>query len=167
MTDVARVAGVSAQTVSRALSGHPNVQEKTRARVLAAVEQLGYCKNKAAGILSSGHSRTIGIVLLQTNSYARIAVTAGLEQAARDAGYAVSAATSPSLEPVAIEDAMSRLAEQNVEGIILALPLIQVTRGIEELTKAIPTTASPGSRTTAAWPSGTRCSPSGTSPTVR
>lgn len=147
MTDVARVAGVSAQTVSRALSGHPNVQEKTRARVLAAVEQLGYRKNKAAGILSSGHSRTIGIVLLQTTSYSRIAVTSGLEQAARDAGYAVSAATSPSLEAVAIEDAMSRLAEQNVEGIILALPLIQVTRGIEELTKAIPTITIDGSRT--------------------
>ncbi|MFE3283414.1 LacI family DNA-binding transcriptional regulator, partial [Streptomyces sp. NPDC059233] len=45
MVDVARVAGVSAQTVSRALAGHPNVQEKTRAKVLAAVDQLGYRRN--------------------------------------------------------------------------------------------------------------------------
>ena len=54
MTDVARVAGVSAQTVSRALAGHPNVQDETRAKVLAAVEQLGYRKNNAARMLSSG-----------------------------------------------------------------------------------------------------------------
>ncbi|WP_223359041.1 MULTISPECIES: LacI family DNA-binding transcriptional regulator [unclassified Leifsonia] len=147
MTDVARVAGVSAQTVSRALSGHPNVQEKTRAKVLAAVEQLGYRMNNAARMLSSGHSRTIGIVLLQTSFFSRTAVTVGVEEAARDAGYSVSSATSPSLEPTAIEEAMSRLADQGVEGIILALPLIHVTRGIEELTRAIPTITIDGSRT--------------------
>ena len=147
MTDVARVAGVSAQTVSRALGGHPNVQEKTRAKVLAAVDHLGYRKNTAAGILSSGHSKTLGIVLLQTSFYSRTAVTVGVEQAARDAGYSVSAATTPSLEPAAIEEAMSRLAGQSVEGIILALPLIHVTRGIEELTNAIPTITIDGSRT--------------------
>lgn len=147
MADVARVAGVSAQTVSRALSGHPNVQEKTRAKVLAAVEQLGYRMNNAARMLSSGHSRTIGIVLLQTGFYSRTAVTLGVEEAARDAGYAVSSATSPSLEPAAVEEAMSRLADQGVDGIVLALPLIQVTRRIEELTTAIPTITIDGSRT--------------------
>lgn len=42
MADVARVAGVSAQTVSRVLSGHPNVNAVTRARVRAAIEETGY-----------------------------------------------------------------------------------------------------------------------------
>ncbi|MEO7014961.1 MAG: LacI family DNA-binding transcriptional regulator [Leifsonia sp.] len=147
MTDVARAAGVSAQTVSRTLSGHPNVKEKTRAKVLAAVDQLGYRKNNAARVLSSGHSRTLGIVLLQTAFYSRTALTVGVEEAARKAGYAVSAASSPTLDPSAIEEAMSRLAEQDVEGIILALPLIHVTPRIEELTRAIPTLAIDGSRT--------------------
>ena len=149
MTDVARVAGVSAQTVSRVLSGHPNVQQKTRAKVLAAVEQLGYRKNNAARVLSSGRSRTIGVVQLQTSFYSRTAIAVGIEQAARAAGYSVSAATSPSLDASSIEEAMSRLADQGVEGIILALPLVHSTKAIEEITKATPTITIDGSRTSA------------------
>lgn len=149
MTDVARVAGVSAQTVSRALAGHPNVQEKTRAKVLAAVEQLGYRKNNAAQVLSSGRSRTIGVVTLQTNFYSRTNVTFGIEQAAREAGYSVSTATTASLDTSAIETAMSRLADQRVEGLVLAVPLIHVSRRIEQLTGEVPTVTIDGSRTAA------------------
>ncbi|WP_329181192.1 LacI family DNA-binding transcriptional regulator [Streptomyces sp. NBC_01477] len=149
MADVARVAGVSAQTVSRALAGHPNVQDATRAKVLAAVEQLGYRKNTAAGTLSSGRSRTIGVVTLQTGFFARTALTVGVERAARDAGYAVSTATTASLDPASVEDALLRLADQQVEGVVLAVPLIRVSRRIEQLTAAVPTVAVDGSRTPA------------------
>ena len=69
MTHVAELAGVSAQTVSRVLSGHPNVKAKTKTAVLAAVEQLGYRLNSAARTLSSGRSRTIGVVSLATINY--------------------------------------------------------------------------------------------------
>lgn len=149
MTDVARVAGVSAQTVSRALAGHPNVQEKTRAKVLAAVEQLGYRRNNAARMLSSGRSRTIGVVTLQTSFYSRTALTSGIEHAAHSAGYAVSTATTASLDTSAIEGALQRLADQHVEGVILAVPLIHVSRQIEQLTGAVPTITIDGSRTSA------------------
>jgi len=149
MTDVARLAGVSAQTVSRTLSGHPNVQESTRAKVLAAVEQLGYRRNNAARALSSGRSRTIGVVTLQTAFYSRSAITVGIETAAASAGYAVSTATTPSLDASAIEGAMSRLADQDVEGIVLAVPLIDSTKAIDELTRAVPTLTIDGSRTDA------------------
>lgn len=149
MADVARVAGVSAQTVSRALAGHPNVQEKTRAKVLAAVEQLGYRRNNAARVLSSGRSRTIGVVTLQTNFYSRAAVTTGIENAAHEAGFAVSTATTTSLDTSAIENALSRLAEQGVEGIILSVPLIRTSPRIEQLTRETPTITTDGSRTDA------------------
>lgn len=149
MADVARVAGVSAQTVSRVLSGHPNVQEKTRARVLTAVEQLGYRRNNAARMLSSGRSRTIGVVTLQTNFYSRAAVTSGIEHAAEAAGYAVSTATTTSLDTSAIEAALSRLADQDVEGVILSVPLIHGSPRIEQLTRATPTITIDGSRTDA------------------
>ena len=66
MGDVAALAGVSKQTVSRALSNHPNVTPRTRAKVEAAVAQLGYRRNAAASTLSSGRSRTIGIVSMPT-----------------------------------------------------------------------------------------------------
>ncbi|MEZ2372639.1 LacI family DNA-binding transcriptional regulator [Arthrobacter sp. RCC_34] len=149
MVDVAALAGVSAQTVSRVLRGQTNVQDSTRDKVLAAVEQLGYRRNNAARALSSGRSRAFGIVQLQTGYYSRTAIISGVEAAAREAGYSLSAATSPSLDPAAIEEAMSVLADQGVEGIILALPLIHATRGIEELTRAIPTVSIDGSRTSA------------------
>src|SRR4051812_45498173 len=99
MADVARAAGVSAQTVSRALRDSPNVSPDTRRRVLAAVDQLGYRFNNAARMLSSGRSHTIGLVLLQSGGYyARSAVTAGVEAAAGDAGFAVSIATISALD---------------------------------------------------------------------
>ncbi|MFF7197555.1 LacI family DNA-binding transcriptional regulator [Streptomyces sp. NPDC008079] len=149
MADVARVAGVSAQTVSRALAGHPNVQDRTRAKVLAAVDQLGYRRNNAARMLSSGRSRTIGVVTLQTSFYSRTALTLGIERAAQEAGYAVSTATTASLDTSAIESSMLRLADQHVEGVVLAVPLIHVSRQIEQLTSAVPTITVDGSRTSA------------------
>ncbi|WP_086730383.1 LacI family DNA-binding transcriptional regulator [Streptomyces carpinensis] len=149
MTDVARIAGVSAQTVSRVLSGHPNVQEKTRAKVLAAVEQLGYRRNNAARMLSSGRSRAIGVVTLQTNFYSRAAVTSGIEHAAQAAGYTVSTATTTSLDTSAIEAALSRLADQGVEGVVLSVPLAHSSERIEQFTRAVPTITIDGSRTDA------------------
>ncbi|PZT70317.1 LacI family transcriptional regulator [Streptomyces sp. SW4] len=147
MADVARAAGVSAQTVSRVLSGHPNVQEKTRVKVLTAVEQLGYRRNNAARVLSSGRSRTIGVVTLQTHYYSRGLVTSGIESAARAAGYTVDVATTASLDTSAIEDALCQLSDQGVEGIVLAVPLIHTSRRIEQLTRSLPTVTVDGSRT--------------------
>jgi DNA-binding LacI/PurR family transcriptional regulator len=57
MHDVARVAGVSHQTVSRVLNAHPSVRPGTRERVLAAIEELGYRPNSAARALVTGGSR--------------------------------------------------------------------------------------------------------------
>lgn len=149
MTDVARTAGVSAQTVSRVLSHHPNVQDKTRDRVMAAVSQLGYRRNNAARMLSSGRSRTLGVVTLRTSFYSRAAVASGIERAAQAAGYAVSTATTSSLDTFAIEAALSRLTEQDVEGIILAVPLIHGSTRLEQLTRATPTITIDGPRTEA------------------
>ncbi|MCX5402354.1 LacI family DNA-binding transcriptional regulator [Streptomyces sp. NBC_00102] len=147
MVDVARVAGVSAQTVSRALSGHPNVQPHTRERVLAAVEKLGYRRNNAARMLSSGRSRTLGVVTLQTTFYSRAALTAGIENAARAAGYEVSTADTSSLDTSSIEVALSRLADQDVEGVILAVPLIHTSARIERFIRTTPTIAVDGPST--------------------
>ncbi|MFF9300716.1 LacI family DNA-binding transcriptional regulator [Streptomyces sp. NPDC014764] len=149
MADVARAAGVSAQTVSRVLSGRPNVQERTRDKVMAAVEQLGYRRNNAARVLSSGRSRTIGVVTLRPHYYSGALLTSGIESAAREAGYTVNAAATSSLDTSAIEDALSRLADQDVEGVVLAVPLIHASRRIEQLTASVPTVTIDGSRTSA------------------
>ncbi|WP_370882667.1 LacI family DNA-binding transcriptional regulator [Kineosporia succinea] len=148
MTDVARAAGVSAQTVSRALRDSPNVSPDTRRRVLTAVDELGYRLNNAAKALSSGRSHTIGLVLLQSGGYySRSAVTAGVEAAAGRAGYAVSIATIAGLDTGQLERSLTKLATQNVDGIVIAVPLISVTQKIEDITRDIPTVTVDGSRT--------------------
>ncbi|MFD4421065.1 LacI family DNA-binding transcriptional regulator [Agromyces sp. NPDC058484] len=147
MADVAAHAGVSAQTVSRVLSGHPNVQDATRSRVLASVDALGYRMNSAARALSSGRSRTIGVVMLPTVDYSSAALTQGVEAAARGAGYAVTISTCSSLDPAAIAEAMSRLDNQSVDGIVLAVPVPTATDQVESIARRIPTVTIDGSRT--------------------
>lgn len=151
MADVARAAGVSAQTVSRALRDSPNVNPETRKRVIAAVERLGYRFNNAARVLSSGRSHTVGLVLLQSGGYySRSAVTAGVEAAAGAAGYAVSIATIARLDTGLMERSLSKLADQGVDGIVIAVPLISVTQKMEDITRDIPTVTLDGSRTASA-----------------
>ncbi|MFD9204629.1 LacI family DNA-binding transcriptional regulator, partial [Streptomyces anthocyanicus] len=60
MADVARLAGVSHQTVSRVLGDHPNVRDETRARVLHAIEEMGYRRNSSARALVTRRTRTLG-----------------------------------------------------------------------------------------------------------
>ena len=59
MADVAKLAGVSAQTVSRVSNGFPGVVESTREQVLAAMKELGYRPNSAARALKRGEFRTL------------------------------------------------------------------------------------------------------------
>src|SRR5215212_9386719 len=63
--DIAALAGVSQPTVSRALSGNPSVSEATRARVLAAAEELNYKVDKNASGLRKRHSRTIALLFFE------------------------------------------------------------------------------------------------------
>ncbi|MEV7327783.1 substrate-binding domain-containing protein [Micromonospora sp. NPDC093244] len=151
MADVARAAGVSAQTVSRTLRDSPNVNAETRRRVLTAVEQLRYRYNGAPRLLSSGRSFTLGLVLLQSGGYySRSAVTAGVEAAAGQAGYSVSIATIAELDTAMMEKSLLKLSDQGVDGIIIAVPLISVTQRMEDITRDIPTVTVDGSRTTGA-----------------
>ncbi|WP_029003121.1 LacI family DNA-binding transcriptional regulator [Azorhizobium doebereinerae] len=63
MRDVSRLAGVSTMTVSRVFADPATVQADTRARVLAAVEQLGYVPDRVAGSLSSRRTHFIAAIL--------------------------------------------------------------------------------------------------------
>jgi len=66
--DIAALAGVSQPTVSRALSGNPAVSEATRARVLAAAEQLNYKVDKNASGLRRKQSRTLALLFFEEPS---------------------------------------------------------------------------------------------------
>ena len=61
MHDVARRAGVSVKTVSNVVNDYPFVRDSTRAKVLAAIDELGYSLNMTAKNLRQGHSNIIGL----------------------------------------------------------------------------------------------------------
>lgn len=86
---VARLAGVSTATVSRALRGLPNVSAEARQRVLEAAEQLDYVASPSASRLASGRTRSVGVVMPYIGRYFFSQVLAGAEAVLREAGYDV------------------------------------------------------------------------------
>ena len=93
MSDVAALAGVSHQTVSRVLNDHPSVRPETRERVNDAIAQLGYRRNSAARALVTRRSGVLGVVTPATALYGPTSTLVGLEEAAREVGWYVSVAT--------------------------------------------------------------------------
>jgi len=85
--DVARVAGVSTATVSRALRGLPNVSAATRERVRSAAAELGYVASPSAASLASGRTRTIGLLTPWVNHWFFANVIEGAERALRVEGF--------------------------------------------------------------------------------
>jgi DNA-binding LacI/PurR family transcriptional regulator len=123
MTDVAALAGVSYQTVSRVLHDSPNVRGDTRERVLAAIRQLDYRPNSMARALVTGRSKTLGVVTFDTTLYGPASTLLGIEQAAHDAGYGVSVSSLRSLNRHTVLAAIQQLRDQGVDGVAVIAPL--------------------------------------------
>nr|WP_243745189.1 LacI family DNA-binding transcriptional regulator [Streptomyces hainanensis] len=121
MADVARLAGVSSQTVSRVSNGHPGVVETTRQQVLAAMKELGYRPNSAARALKRGEFRTIGIILFTLSTTGNVRTLEAISSSAAQEGYATT------LLPVAVptqdgvRGAFTRLGELAVDAVIVIM----------------------------------------------
>lgn len=87
--DVARAAGVSTATVSRALRGLPNVTESTRLRVREAADRLGYVPSPSAASLVTGRTRTIAVMCPWVNHWFFANVIEGAEVTLRTEGFDV------------------------------------------------------------------------------
>lgn len=144
MTDVARVAGVSHMTVSRVLNEPELVRPLTRARVLAAIEQLGYRPNLAARALVTGRTQTLGVVTFDTTLYGPASTLYGIEQAATNEGYSVTVAAVSAIDRSSVHDAVSRLVSQGVDGVILVVPLMSAADAISGVAKDVPLVAVEG-----------------------
>jgi DNA-binding LacI/PurR family transcriptional regulator len=138
MMDVARLAGVSHQTVSRVLNDHPSVRAQTRDRVLEAMRELDYRPNSAARTLVTKRSKTLGLVSFDTTLIGPASMVYGIEAAARRSGYFVSIASVQSLDRKSVFDAVSRLREQFVEGIIAIVPQDAAFEALTEVPADIP-----------------------------
>jgi DNA-binding LacI/PurR family transcriptional regulator len=132
MTDVARLAGVSHQTVSRVLNDHPNVRPETREDVLAAIRELGYRPNAAARTLVTGRTHTLGVITFDTTLYGPASMLYGIERAAHP-GYSVSIASLSAFERRSMREAVDRFLGQGVEGIIVIaseMPALEALAGV-------------------------------------
>lgn len=142
--DVARLAGVSTQTVSRVMSGQSqSVRPETARRVLAAVDELGYRVHAAAASLASGRSRILGVIVVSTDRYSSAALGVGIEQAAAANGYTVTTAAVPDhASTEAFAQAFDRLERQGAEGIILGIPVELDSPAMRIRTERTPSTRS-------------------------
>jgi DNA-binding LacI/PurR family transcriptional regulator len=138
MTDVARLAGVSHQTVSRVLNDHPNVKEQTRLRVRAAIAELGYRPNRAARALVTGRSQLIGIVALNSTLYGPASLLTAFEQAAAEAGFAVSVGSVSRLDRQSISGAVERHLDQRVAGLVVIAPVASAGAALDDMPAGVP-----------------------------
>lgn len=116
--DIAKVAGVSHSTVSRALSDSPLVNAETKARIQSLAREMGYSPDARARSLVMGQTRTVGVVVTTITDPFVAEVVQGIESAAHDQGYNVllcSSNAKPEREIAAVE----MLRSKRVDGVIV------------------------------------------------
>ncbi|BBY26884.1 LacI family DNA-binding transcriptional regulator [Mycolicibacterium sediminis] len=119
MADVARLAGVSHQTVSRVINGSSSIRPETKARVEQAIEELGYRPNTAARALVTRRSGIIGIVGSNSAQFGPSSIQRSVQEAARAAGYFSSLVPLPEITLAELRGALDHLARQSVEAIVI------------------------------------------------
>lgn len=118
--DVAAAAGVSYQTVSRVINGHPSVRPSTRELVQATIEVLGFRPNRAARALAGGPAQSVTVLTPNTTLYGYQAGLQGIEEAARAVGFAVGVRVVEPASPWEVTEAVRRAVEPGGSFIVIA-----------------------------------------------
>lgn len=114
LRDVAKSAGVSYQTVSRVINSHENVSEKTRRRVLKAIDELDFQVNRVAQIMQTKRSNVIEIIIFDAGFNLFLYEMA---HATQQAGYQCMISTIPESR---IVDAVKNATSRFVDGLVIA-----------------------------------------------
>ncbi len=122
MREVAALAGVSHQTVSRVINGHANIRPQTRERVLRVIEEVGYRPNSAARALATRRTKRIGVVVDSAIKFGPNATLRGVEESARAAGYSVSSVTVGEDRSVSANAAVDHLLAQGIDAVCIIAP---------------------------------------------
>ena len=131
---MARLAGVSHQTVSRVINDLPNVRPSTRARVEQAIAQLQYSPSPAARALVTRRTRTIGLVTPGISDYGPTSIAMHFNFAARAARYNVQSVSAPSDDAKGIRAVVDGLLRQRVDAIVLVVvdvAVLELVRGLD------------------------------------
>ncbi len=138
MSDVAALAGVSHQTVSRVLNDHPSVLPATRQRVLDAIAQLGYRRNLAARALVTRRSGTIGVLSSGSALFGPTSTLIAIERAARDAGLFVSVATLPRWDGDDVAGVLEHFMAEGVDGVVVVAAHDEAVEAVRSFGTPVP-----------------------------
>ena len=136
--DVARLAGVSHQTVSRVLNDHANILPTTRSRVLAAMAELQYRPSAAARALSTSRTRTIGVLASGRAHYGPALSIQAIEEAARERGYSVTSSSVDEPDERSLRAAVRNLIDQDIEALVVIAPQQRVFDTVADIAPSIP-----------------------------
>jgi DNA-binding LacI/PurR family transcriptional regulator len=139
MRDVAVLAGVSHQTVSRVLNNHPSIRPATRERVLQVIDEVNYRPNNAARALATRKSNRIGVLVDNPTEFGPSATLRAVEEAARSAGYTVSAVTVDESRALSPHSAVEHLIAQGVDALCIVTPRASSVDLLREHLAGIPT----------------------------
>ncbi len=121
MLDVAKLSGVSYQTVSRVINNHPYVSDDTREKVQQAIDTLNYRPSKAAINLRAKMSKTIAIILYGSWFNGPVQMALNVEMAAKTSGFDVILNNVTETEQQ-VEDALEHVRDWGVDGIVMIIP---------------------------------------------
>jgi LacI family transcriptional regulator len=120
--DISKSLGIDSSTVSRALNDSPRVSEKTKVKILARAEELGYQRNSLASQLRTNRSNTIGVIVPRISRHFFSTVIAGIEETAFEAGYGV--VICQSLEQIEREEKLiDTLLSNRVDGLLISISM--------------------------------------------
>jgi LacI family transcriptional regulator len=124
ISQVAREAGVSTQTVSRVINSRPDVSPATRRQVQEVIDRLGYRPSHAARTLSQGQSYSIGVVAYGIEYFGPSRALSGIEKKASELGYTPLLYLLRDPESNSVSQVLDDLISRHVDGIIWAVPEI-------------------------------------------
>ena len=125
---VAKIAGVSTQTVSRVINDRPDVAPETRERIQLAIDELGYQPSALARSLIQQRSYTLGVVTAGLKYIGPSRTLNGITSAAEEAGYSLLLKQLPRFDTDDVMPIFQALLARHVDGIIWAVPEVGENR---------------------------------------
>lgn len=148
MFDVADLAKVSHQTVSRVVNNYQSIKPETRERVEAAMQKLGYTPNRAAQMLKTTKTRTIGILASDTHLNGPANIWQNAERAARAAGYFSITCSIDPASNTDVQQGIDYLSQMGIDGLIVITPHHETVEQSRKSLKRIPVISIDSSRGT-------------------